>query len=272
MVLFDDDPAIEYIARPNQDRMRFGNKIIYNEFSMRSKPIQRSDSCIVLGFGDSVVNGGALTDQDSLATSIVENRLGDDFRFLNVSSGSWGPDNCAAYLRKFGHYKAKLIVLFVNSHDAHDNMTFEKTVGVHESYPDAQYPLATAELIDKYLLPRLRQALGSAAEEDNLMINKGGKTFNTGFQYFLDYSRTNNVPLLIFHHAELAEVEQSKFNDQGEEIINFCKANNIRYISGLDNGESKEDFRDQIHINEHGQKRWSKILENELRQTLQGCI
>ena len=145
MVLFQEDNAIEYIPAPNQHSVRFGNKIAYNEYSMRSLPIDADDRCIVLGFGDSVLNGGTLTDQDSIATTIVEKQLqrtNESIRFLNISAGSWGPDNCAAYLNKFGSFNAKMIILFVSSHDAYDNMTFEKTVGVHKSYPKEQYHLA----------------------------------------------------------------------------------------------------------------------------------
>ncbi len=75
MVLFQEDIAIEYIPAPNQHSVRFGNKVAYNEFSMRSLPIDADDRCIVLGFGDSVLNGGTLTDQDSIATTIVEKQL-----------------------------------------------------------------------------------------------------------------------------------------------------------------------------------------------------
>src|SRR5688572_12431893 len=189
MVLFQEDPAIEYIPAPNQHSVRFGNKVAYNEYSMRSLPIDADDRCIVLGFGDSVLNGGTLTDQDSIATTLVEKQLqgsNANIRFLNISAGSWGPDNCAAYLNKFGSFNAKMIILFVSSHDAHDNRTFENIVGQDESYPDKQYLLATAELLVRYVMPRVLapfQSDGGNAT-DNLMINKEGKGFNTGFDFF----------------------------------------------------------------------------------------
>ncbi len=74
-ILFQEDAASEYIAKPNQNKRRFGNNVIYNQYSMRSGPVKRDDKCVILGFGDSVFNGGTLTDQDSLATTIVENEL-----------------------------------------------------------------------------------------------------------------------------------------------------------------------------------------------------
>lgn len=274
-ILFDESPLYEYIAQPNQDKIRFGNRVVYNEYSMRSLPLKDSDDCIVLGFGDSVINGGALTDQDSLATTIVEQRLknerGEGYRFLNVSAGSWGPDNCAAYLEKYGAFDARVIVLFVSSHDAHDNMTFEKIVGVHRSYPDRAYPLAVLEVLDRYIKPRIMGLMGSTEEPDELMINKGGKGLNPGFEYFKNYSIQHNIPLIVCLHAESAEVEAGKFNSQGQEILNYCEANGIKLISGIDIGEQLSDFRDHIHINEAGQKRWARRLYDTINETIKEC-
>jgi hypothetical protein len=274
-ILFQEDPAFEYIAQPNQNKIRFGNRVVYNQYSMRSLPVQDAEGCIVLGFGDSVINGGVLTDQDSLATTIVEKNLkqnfGSEFRFLNISAGSWGPDNCAAYLKKYGSFNAKMIILFVSSHDAYDNMTFEKTVGVNKSYPEEPYPLALLELLDRYLKPRLLSVFGNAQKTDDLMINKGGTKFNTGFEFFKTYAQSQNIPLLVCLHAESKEVENGKYNVQGEEILDYCAKNDIKLISGLQIGERLSDFRDQIHINESGQKRWAESLYNEIYQTIKTC-
>jgi hypothetical protein len=279
MLLFQADSSFEYIAQPNQDKTRFGNRILSNEYSMRSLPLKGSDTCIVLGFGDSILNGGSLTDQDSVATAIVENRFqqggANSFRFLNVSAGSWGPDNCAAYLKRYGAFGAKMIVLFVSSHDAHDMMTFENTVGVHESYPDKQFPLAMGELMVRYVWPRFINMIGQAMAEEkpnDLMINKNGTGFNSGFEFFLDYTQKNNIPFLICLHAEKIEVEQGKFNSQGQEILKFCSDNNIKVITGLEIAESVKDFRDGIHLNARGQGRWAEALIPEIRKTVQSCL
>jgi hypothetical protein len=228
-----------------------------------------------LGFGDSVINGGALTDQDSLATTIIESKYrqdhGDGFRFLNISAGSWGPDNCAAYLNKYGPFNAKMLILFVSSHDAHDNMTFERTVGVHQSYPDRPYPLAMFELVDRYIKPRLFGAIADTTRTNELMINKNGPAFNPGFEFFKSYTQQHNIPLVVCLHAETKEIEAGKFNDQGAEILEFCARNEIKVISGLDIGEQLTDFRDDIHINESGQKRWAKALYTEIYNTIDKC-
>jgi hypothetical protein len=275
MILYLEDDAIEYIPAPNQHSVRFGNKIDYNEYSMRSLSIGENDGCIVLGFGDSVLNGGTLTDQDSIATTIVEKqmrRTNADIRFLNISAGSWGPDNCAAYLNKFGSFNAKMIVLFVSSHDAYDNMTFEKTVGRHKSYPKEQYPLALLELLDRYAQPRLMKLFHGHNVDDDLMINKNGIGFNSGFDFFKDYTEKNQIPFLVCLHAETAEIKAGKFNAQGEEILRFCETNGIKVISGFEIGEDLKDFRDHIHLNERGQKRWAKALSKEIEATAKACL
>lgn len=274
MVLFQDDKTLEYIARPDQERKRFGNKVHYNSLSMRSAPLRQTDRCVVMGFGDSVLNGGTLIDQDSIVTTRVEEQLNDTyngFRFLNVSAGSWGPDNCAAYLERNGALNAQMIILMVSSHDAHDNMTFEKVVGVDSSYPEAQYSLAMVEVVDKYALPRLKRMIRSEHVEENLMINKDGVGFNTGFEYFRDYTKKSNIPLLVCLHAEVAEIEMNEYNAQGKEIIEFCKANSINLIAGLDVGENKSHYYDKIHLNGAGHKLWSDVMRKEIEKAVK-CI
>ncbi len=275
MVLFQEDESFEYIPKANQNLIRFGKTNGYNEYSMRSLPMSREDKCIILGFGDSVINGGTLTSQDSLATTLVENelqyRVNKGVRFLNISAGSWGPDNCAAYLKKYGSFDAKMIVLFVSSHDAHDNMTFEKTVGVHSSYPEKQYPLAMLELLDRYIKPRFLSLLSNSHEAEDLLINKNGVGFNSGFDFFHDFTKKNKIPFIVCLHAERKEVEEKQYGPGGEEILQYCNKNNIKVISGLQIGEDLSDFRDQIHVNETGQKRWANVLFNEIYETIKTC-
>ena len=68
-VLMMESKNYEYIEQPNQNRFRFRHHVFYNSFSMRS-PEPDTNAYTILGFGDSVINGGVMVDQDSLATSI----------------------------------------------------------------------------------------------------------------------------------------------------------------------------------------------------------
>jgi lysophospholipase L1-like esterase len=269
-VLMVEDQNYEYIAQANQSRYRFRNQINYNSLSMRSSAVD-SSSIKILGFGDSVINGGVQTDHNSLATTILSDTLSKikqkNIQFLNISAGSWGPDNCFAYLKKHGHFKAKAIFLFVSSHDAYDNMQFEKKiVGINKSFPNSQYSLALVELFDRYLFPILlkKVKVNEKISESQLGINKKTTTttFNSGFKSFLDYSKDNKIPLIIYLHADKNELKAVKYNKQGQKIIEFSKKNEIKIILDLEAGLNATEFRDQIHLNDKGQQKMMERILN----------
>lgn len=261
-VLMKEDPHFEYIAQPNQNRYRLGNRFQVNSLSMRSEEID-SSAIIILGFGDSVFNGGTLTDQDSLASTILSKSLSAikrrNVQFLNISAGSWGPDNCFAYLEQHGNFNAVAMYLFVSSHDAYDNMTFHKIVDIHKSFPSKQYSFAILELLERYIFSIIRQYFCKKASEfDNLNIIND--TFNSGFGAFYRYSISHKIPLTIFLHAEKEELEKGFYNEQGREIIAFAKKHSIPLIMDLKDGLKTTDFRDNIHINAQGQKRMADLI------------
>ena len=163
--LYEASNKWEYMACPNQDGYRFGNHYHYNSYRQRSEEPD-STKKIVLGLGDSVLFGGVMTDQDS-TSSYVFNSLCPEWQMLNISAGSWGPDNCAAYLKHYGLFGAKAMFLLVSSHDAYDNMNFEPVVGVHPSYPDMQYWCAWAEFINRYVWPRTIGKLFASKSTDD---------------------------------------------------------------------------------------------------------
>ena len=74
-VLYQSSPAYEYIAQPNQHRYRFFSHIDYNSYSQRSEEPD-STKTIVLGLGDSVIFGGTMLDQDSIATTLFSKEIG----------------------------------------------------------------------------------------------------------------------------------------------------------------------------------------------------
>jgi hypothetical protein len=258
-ILYRADNSYEYIAAPGQHRFRMRNNISYNLESMRS-PELKDSSIKVLGFGDSILNGGVMTDQDSLASTLLSDSLTKiyhkEIQFLNISSGSWGPDNCYAFLKKHGSYRARHLFLFVNSHDAYDNMDFVKTVGINESLPNKQYIVAIYELWNRYILTSLKTARSGSLEINK---KKNGDVFNTGFQAFANYSKSTGIPLTFYLHSGLLEVINKNYNTQGKEIIRFAKDHEINLITDLDKLK-KADFRDRIHLNNQGQKRMAMLV------------
>ena len=265
-VLMKADSNYEYIALPNQDRFRFRNHIHYNSFSMRSNEVD-TNALIILGFGDSVINGGVQTDQDSLATTIISDSLSKlhnrKVQVLNISAGSWGPDNCFSYLKKHGNFNSKSIILFVSSHDAYDNMTFQPIIDVNESFPSKQYTLALWEISDRYIIPKVKNLFfHESKEEDVLGISKKEEksSFNSGFASFLSYSKENQTSLTIYLHADKNELKEGTYNQQGKEILELAVKNRINLITDLNNGLEHSDFRDDIHINTKGQRKLAHLV------------
>ena len=307
--LYISDPDFEYIYAPNQKLKRFGNIIRTNSLSMRSSEVSVNDSLVILLIGDSVINGGNLTDHDSIATTMLEKRFlkafGKKVRILNISAGSWGPDNIAAYLKRYGTFRAKLICLVTSSHDAHDIMSHQSPVGIDPNMPDKQYKVALVELWERYgwlvkyeimihLFPPENEkpeevksnikidsastSAGISVKEDSIQqvklneagIRKPGVGFNPGYEQILSIAKADSIPLIIYLHPEISEVELGRFNDQGEEIMQFAKQNDIPLINEFDLGISLKYYRDMdtIHYNNKGQS----FLANNLYPLFSGYL
>ncbi|WP_455638001.1 hypothetical protein [Parabacteroides sp.] len=272
-VLMQSDSDFEYIAQPDQNRYRFKKHILYNEYSQRSSPVD-SSAFIVLGLGDSVLNGGVLTDQDSTATTRLCHELsafmGKKVQVLNISAGSWGPDNCEAYLNRYGMFNGKAAFLVCSSHDAHDNINHQPVVDIDAGMPSRQYSLAWWELIHRYLAPRYLFPYFRHHDVDDSMpteISKDGKIFNPGFEALVHRFRTAGIPFFIWLHPELTEVERGAYNNEGIEILNFCERDSIEVIKGL-GIMTPGDYRDNIHINEQGQRKLARYLRVLLEKKL----
>ena len=273
-VLYQPSPAYEYIAQPNQHRYRFFSHIDYNSYSQRSEEPD-STKTIVLGLGDSVIFGGTMLDQDSIATTLFSKETG--MQMLNISSGSWGPDNCAAYLKEKGTFGAKAMVLVCSSHDAFDVMSHIPVVGIYPNYPDKQYKLAIWEVVDRYLLPRIKvyfrgkQLLDPDAQvvekvkSDEGVANKA-LNFDPGFDQLLQISEEKHIPFFIYLHPEVSEVMSRKYKKGGLMIMEWAKTHHVELIDGLNEGVTVDIYRDVIHLNEKGQRNLANSLKKMINR------
>lgn len=276
-LLYNESDKYEYIAQPNQDRHRFGAHIYYNSYSQRNDEPD-STKVRVLGLGDSVIFGGTWMDQDSLASTLFSEATGT--QMLNISSGSWGPDNCAAYLKEKGTFGASAMILVCSSHDAYDVMTYVPVVGVVPTYPDRQYKLAWTELIDRYLVPRIRMMFGKTEvkldpdeqvvknSEFKNTVRQKSSSFNNGFVQLLDISQKKNIPMAIYLHAEIDEISAGRYNEMGQKIIEWAAEHDVCLIEGLRAGETENMYHDKIHFNEAGQR----FLATQMVRLYKECL
>lgn len=257
--LFIESKEFEYIHKPNQATKIYGNKFMTNEYSMRSNSISKNDTLVVLLIGDSVLNGGNSIDQDDLASTILENDLNKKVkkhvRVLNISSYTWGSDNIYAYLKKYGTFSADLIVYICNSGDAYDPMTFEKIVGESDTHTKNNYLFGTAKLIEK-VSNKCKGYFSNKVETRKIENNK----ISTGFISLDSLAHHLNIPLLIYIHPDIQEINKRRYSRQGESIINFYRNRNRTIIKELDLGVKSEYYKDDIHFNAKGQRFMSRNL------------
>jgi hypothetical protein len=161
--LYEVHPTIEYLMKPGV-YWRFGNLVSVNSAGMRSPesvvapPAPGTRRVLVVG--DSIVNGGSLTDNSALATAALAVQLSvcTPTSVCNISAGSWGPGNWLAFFKERGTFSASFAVLVLNDGDATDAPTFAPLGPEH---PTSRPLFASWEALRNYLpryVPWLRPA------------------------------------------------------------------------------------------------------------------
>lgn len=275
-------PTIEYMFKPNQDVQRFGNRILINEWGMRSLPVTASKSdkteVRILWFGDSVINGGNLTDHDSLATTLLENYLTEVWskpvRVLNVSAGSWGPKNMLEYIKEFGNFEADYAIITVSSHDAGDYPTF---VDLNENtHPTVRPFSAVTEGIVRYLprylpkeknTPENKIAESEAVHQDSV-IAWTAKSLEA-YKELQEVLLAKGSKLIVQHHVERQELLDATMLDGYWKLKENTLDSVIWFSDSLMMHNTlsgdKTPYRDNIHVNEYGQR----VLFELVREVLQ---
>lgn len=264
----------EYCFAPNQDRVRFGNRVKYNSYSMRSDEVN-DDALKILIVGDSVVNGGVLVDQDNLTTSILTKRLTEKFKHpvqvLNISAGSWGPSNCAAFLEEKGLFDAKGIIVLLSGYDIQDFMSFDweyYTNSVHKIHlPLKQYSTAVSELWFRYRKPvwqrvakvlKIPQASKPTLADCKYDVDRGP---DAGYETLGHMAQKANIPIYYCLHPVIEEVEGGAYSDFSMKTVALMEELDITVIHSISNGLDKACYLDGIHLNTRGHERMADILE-----------
>jgi lysophospholipase L1-like esterase len=271
-------PTIEYMFKPSQDVKPFHNRVLINSFAMRSPDFPRikasQQELRVLVLGDSVINGGNLTDQRDLATTIAASLLSDRWKrpviVGNVSAGSWGPGNWLAYLKEFGHLDADALIVVASSHDMYDEPAFGPLDP--STHPTSAPILALWEAATRYA-PRYLPTLRPQALPAQETAASGMRRSSAGsLRGIAEYARKAKVPLCLLHHLTRSELEHGVSTDGKElhaaagelELPVSDDADALR--ASIAAGEGP--LRDHIHINAAGQK----VLAWALAAVVERCL
>ncbi len=243
-------PTIDYLFKPGC-YARFHNTVCYNSHSMRS---DEGDTFPLVVMGDSVVNGGALTDQHSLATSILSRELGEPV--ANVSAGSWGPGNMLAYADAFGWFGAQTIVIVVSSHDLTDLPEFLPDLG--PDFPEERPFSALWEAAERYL-PRYLSFLPAETASPSIPRPDASMAGPAAFQALVLAAR-QQAPVCVLFHLETTELD-----------VLPTAANTFRSIaeaagatfSVLPDDPNLYREGDTIHLNDAGQAMLASAIRDD---------
>jgi lysophospholipase L1-like esterase len=272
------DDQIEYLARPSMTYSRFGNRVSYNQWSMRSDGFLATKSdpneLRVLVLGDSVVNGGAQTDQADIATEIIRQELAAKLNrpvtVGNISAGSWGPPNLLAYVKKFGLFDADAVVIVLSSHDAADVPTFGP-LGVDA--PEHTPLLALQEVVQRYLpryVPWLRAAGDEEPERSEFQLESDREQSLAALRELIQLATESGARILVIQHAERSELSNGLESGHAE-IRTLLTSRSVDRIDlgpkfAASIAAGSEPYRDNIHPNEVGQRLLAEAILEWLSQ------
>ena len=267
------DSEIGYLLKPNQNLYRFGNHFLTNMYSMRSEYFPKTkgnkNELRILVIGDSVINGGNPTDQNDLATTMLQKRLSRKLNrnviVANISTGGWNPRNEYEYIKKYGFFDADIVFIVVSSHDYGNG---PKTVKLNNNtFPQTKPFSALSEGLTRYLprylpkyLPGLFNTLKNTAKYSKIEYPKTTKSY---FIKLLKAAKKNAKLVVVFQHWEKHEILSNNPKPGYYQFKRICTQLSVPDINlmplfkaELDAG--KMPYRDFIHPNVLGQELLAK--------------
>ncbi|NEP41703.1 MAG: SGNH/GDSL hydrolase family protein [Okeania sp. SIO2H7] len=273
-LIYIADEEIGYLLAPNQRVRRFGNFIEINRYSMRSSSITSLPSesnWRVLLLGDSVANGGWWTDQtETISQQIPREWDNSSLEVLNASANSWGPRNELAYLKKYGLFGARAVILLINTDDLFAKAPSSLVVGSDRNYPNSKPAGAIAEFLSRYLLPSPKLSAEKPKEKDVVAANL------EAIGEIQKIVEAANAKFILAMTPLLREVGEPGSRDYElktrQRLTEFKEKEAIIYVDFLPIFQSHSNpdvlYRDHIHLSREGNLEVSKTLTNYLKKTI----
>ncbi|MBE9096277.1 SGNH/GDSL hydrolase family protein [Tychonema sp. LEGE 07203] len=287
-LIYVADAECGYLLAPDRTVRRLGNLIQINQYSMRSPsiaPIPEPQTLRVLLLGDSVANGGWWTHQTNTISELMARQLKQEFanlplaqpeakvkyfdcEVLNASANSWGPRNQLAYAQRFGLFGSQIVVLLLNTDDLFASAPNAAVVGRDRSYPDRQPPLATLELLRRFLpaLPANTPTAPAAENRDRVGSNLEAIR---QIKSMADAARCQFVLALTPKQHEFGEPGPRDWEVKARErLAEVVEREKITYINFLPIFNSAAElatlYRDSIHLSPQGNQLVSKTISHQL--------
>ncbi|MBP0019622.1 MAG: SGNH/GDSL hydrolase family protein [Cyanobacteria bacterium SBLK] len=283
-ILSQSDVAMGYRFQPNQDITRFGNKIIYNQYSQRSDRIaslKPKNTLRILMIGDSVLNGGMLTDQVQTISEQLEARIKNingNVEVLNASAGSWGIGNQLGYLQKFGTFDSDLLILQIGTHDLTQPTSAGDRVGIDPSYPDRKPLLALQELFSRYIIPKILLRLHLPLSYREIPVTVTPEEQFQKNLILLNRILDRGLPIIVLFTPNRIDVlPKPNIPTYKAEFFQYLNNFQISIIdthdtwSKLSATTTESYFRDVVHLTPAGNKAIAQLLFEQICQRDRFC-
>lgn len=288
-LIYIADAECGYLLAPNQRVRRLGNRIEINEYSMRTgaiAPLPAIETLRVLLLGDSVAGGGWWTDQTDTISEIMARQLRlqiqdlatnaqlhskvnySNVEVLNCSANSWGPRNQLAYIKRFGLFGAKAVVLLLNTDDLFTSAPCSQVVGRDRAYPDRKPLMAIGQLLNRYLLPTVPRELAtpSAQNEDKVGSNL------EAIRQIKTAANLANIDFVLAMTPKLHELDEIGSHEwevkARERLTELVATEKITYIDFLPIFNSAAEpptfYRDGIHLSPEGNQLVSQTINCQI--------
>ena len=281
-----EDPELDYCFVPAREYMRFGNRVAFNSYSMRSDEFPKTKvdptELRVLVLGDSIVYGTTLVDQSDIATEVLQRRLHESYEFPvqvgNVSAGSWGPANLLAYVEKYGFFDADYVFVVVNMFDAYDEPEFIPIEDNPDLVPETP-TLALQELLFRYVPRFVSRRLSSPSKKTSPKPSLAGDAelvsrTTQALQSVLERSIASGARTFLVLHPTRDEV----FDGNTEELEVLAMTAERAGAGLIDLGEAYriqiEEFGveahrgDRLHLEAAGQAALGGVMGDTIESTL----
>lgn len=281
-VLSMADSQTGYRFQPHQNRRRLGKKLQYNQYSQRSDFVtlpKPQDTFRVLMVGDSVLNGGTPIDQAQTISELLETQLASDYptvEVLNASAGSWGIGNQLGYLRKFGFFDSDILILQIGTHDLVQPTSTGDRVGRDPNYPNRLPLLATQELWQRYLMPRVQRRFGWKSSGEIPTTPDLEAQFQANMAYLqeiITQARRQSLPVYVLYTPNWVDVLSPDPNPLYKaEFLALLDRQQVPVIdlqnlwSSLPATTVEAYFRDSVHLTVAGNQAIAKTLRSRLSQ------
>ncbi len=280
-LLYYHHPNYGYALRPNQEITRFGNKIKIDKFGSRSNFKNDNQSKIIF-FGDSVVYGGRIVNNDELFSELVCENLKKKNNCLNFGTNAYGLENVTRRIsQNKENYNKDFVIVFYNLN------TLKRGVSKISGQPFFNKPIdgkfkAAKEIFLRYLdIKRLKFRYTQSnklewEEYDKYLFNKNGEikesilsyyaTVLDDLLYLLNYRFDDYLVVLSFSEKnkneknEIAKLKNLMNKYDSKKILilkDQLETNNI---------DISKIFYDHIHLNKYGHKIIGNIVAKYLKE------